>query len=457
MMTGEQYLASLDDGRKIFFKGRQIVHPVDEPRLSRAAYWIAETYDSFYRPGSESRNPLFAVPRSSEDLRVLVDLLTSADIVAQTTFQSLLALLTAASSMGKSESGYADRIKAYCELVVREDQRLVECLTDAKGNRALSPSHQADRDAYVHVVGREADGVVVRGAKLHITGASYAHDLIVMPTKRMKAGEEEYAIACAIPLSAPGVSVINTTYAPAADDDGDYPFSRRENMADGFVVLDDVFVPYERVFLDGEVHQSASFAHSLGLWERLVGTSEMAHDADLLVGLAQLTAEANGLQSIPHIREKVSGMVIYATLIRAGLESALLHVGRTPDEMVYPSELYTNAAKFYGAASYALMVRDLHDLAGGSVATAPSVADLANPATGDLVRKYMSTGENVSGEYRLRIFHAIRDFTADALGGWRSVATLQSGGGLYAQRLVTYKHYDIAGAKQAARRAFDLE
>jgi 4-hydroxybutyryl-CoA dehydratase/vinylacetyl-CoA-Delta-isomerase len=192
------------------------------------------------------------------------------------------------------------------------------------------------------------------------------------------------------------------------------------------------------------------FAHSLGLWERLGGLAAFAEEADQLVGLAQLVAEANGLASEPHVREKISEMIIHATMIRAGLEAAISNCKRTAEGAAVPDELYTNAAKYHGAANYNAMVRHLHDIAGGSVVTAPAVADLENPEVGPLVRKYMSTSAGVDGAYRLRLFHAIRDLTADAYGGWKFVTNLQAGGGLYAQRIVTRKFYDLAGAKRKA-------
>ena len=118
----------------------------------------------------------------------------------------------------------------------------------------------------------------------------------------------------------------------------------------------------------------------------------------------------------------------------------------------FPNELYTNAGKYTGAAAYNLMVRHLHDIAGGAVVTAPSISDLENAEVGHLARKYMSTMNGVDGEYRTRLFHAIRDLTADSYGGWSQVTNIQAGGGLYAQRIVTRKHYDLDGAKHAALR-----
>jgi 4-hydroxybutyryl-CoA dehydratase/vinylacetyl-CoA-Delta-isomerase len=253
------------------------------------------------------------------------------------------------------------------------------------------------------------------------------------------------------------VSIINTTYHPKGDDVRHFPVSSHASMPDGFVVFDDVFVPIDRVFLDGETANAAVFAHSLGLWERLGGITAMVHQADELVGLAQLIAEANGLAAVAHIREKIDEMAIHATLLRAGMEAALSHAKATPEGFYYPDELFTNAAKYQGAAEFGRMVRNLHDIAGGSVLTAPSIADLENPDTRAFVEKYMDTGTNVSAEDRLRLFHAIRDLTADAFGGWHLVTNLQSGGGLFAQRIVTRRHYDMARAVSYAREAAGLE
>ena len=168
----------------------------------------------------------------------------------------------------------------------------------------------------------------------------------------------------------------------------------------------------------------------------------MADGADQLVGFAQLIAEANGLASVGHIKEKISEMIIHATLVRAALEAAVTHCKTGPEGAVFPDELYTNAGKYHAAASYSMMVRHLHDIGGGLDPHRSSVSDLENPETGNLIKKYMRTMDGVDGEYRTRLFHALRDLTADALRRRNLVTNIQAGGGLYAQRIVTRKHYD---------------
>lgn len=453
MITGEQYRESLKDSRRSYIGGRLIEDFATDPSTAAAVDAVASGYDETFRPGEGARNPLLTPPRSAEELREIVGLLRGVDLLAHTTFTAVMTLLTVAPTLAAASPELAERIYAHCEMVRREDLRVTECITDAKGHRALSPSKQEDPDAYLRVVDRRPDGIVIRGAKLHITGASLAHELFVMPTKRMKDGEEDYAVACAVPADAPGLSTVNTTFAPRPDDDRDFPLSARKQMPDCLVLFDDVFVPDDRVFLDGAVEFSALFAHSLGLWERLGGVGEMASDADLLVGFAQLIAEANGLDRISHVKEKISEMVIYATLIRSGLEAAIFNAHETEDGYFYPDELYTNAAKYHGAANWNLMVRNLHDIAGGAVLTAPSMSDLEHPELSPFLEKYMTANPTVSGAQRTRLFHAIRDMTADSLGGWHQVTNVQSGGGLYAQRIVTRNHYDMAAAKAAALHA----
>lgn len=457
MMTGDQYRESLDDGRETYFEGKRIDDLSGHPILGITVDSAAEGYDRFYDPTPDAIGAFMKVPGSAAELREQVELHESVDLLTHVTYASIMTLLTAADRIEAELPDNARRIRAYVADVQRKDLRITQCITDAKGDRSRRPSQQDDPDAFVRVIERRDDGVVIRGAKLHISAASMGHELMTIPTKSMKAGEDDYSVACMVPVNAPGVKIVNTTYAPRHEDKRDFPVSGRHHTPEGFVIFDNVFVPDERVFLDGHPHLAAVFAHSLGLWERLGGLSGMVSGYDRLVGFAQLIAEANGLDRVGHIKEKISEMMINATLIRASLEAAIENCSITSDGAAFPSELYTNVGKYHGAANYALMVRHLHDIAGGSVLTAPSIADLENPETGDLVRKYMGTMQSVDGTYRTRLFHAIRDTTADALGGWSTVTNIQAGGGLYAQRIVSRLHYDMEHAKEEALKFAHME
>jgi 4-hydroxybutyryl-CoA dehydratase / vinylacetyl-CoA-Delta-isomerase len=451
MLTGQQYKESLRDGRKIYVHGHATPDVTQEPMLSRGVQWAADGYDKYYDPAPGAHGPYFFIPKSVEDLRVQQYQQMTWDFPTTSTANGLLMILTASSRMRAQYPVYANRTEAYFRESRDRDVRSVIAITDSKGNRSLPPGKQDDPDLYTRIVERRPDGIVIRGAKLHISSAAISHELIVMPTKAMKPGEEDYAVACAVPVNDPGVTIINATFSPRPDFNPEFfPYSSRRAMSEGLVVFNDVFVPNERVFLAGEVEHSATFAHSLGLWERLGSIGHYAEMADTLVGLAQLIAEANGLQRVPHIKDKIAGMITYATLIRSGLESAIQHATFTPEGWASPDELFTNAAKYYAAAEFSRIVRDLHDIAGGSVLTAPSLDDLRNTETEAMVAKYMRTMEGIDAGYRMRLFHTIRDYTADAYGGWQHVTMLQAGGGLHAQKVVVAKHYDMDRAKLLA-------
>lgn len=457
MMTGDEYRESLRDGRRIFFDGELVEDVTVHPRMRGSVDLIAAGYDEYHSAGPEALAGAYEAPRSSDDLRSRLELLTQWDTALVTTLESMNALRTAGGRMGDVDQPYGHRIEDYIAWCQANDIRCVQTISDAKGHRNLSPAKQDDPDVFTRVVEQRADGIVIRGAKLHISAAAITHEMVVMPTKMMRPGEEQWAVACAVPVNAPGVTVLNASIAPREDELDEHPYSRTRSMPEGFVVFEDVFVPNERVFLCGEVEHSATFAHSLGLWQRVGGIAHMAENYDILVGLARLLAEANGTERIGHIKDKIAEMVIHATLVRSGLEAAITNVSTTPEGWVTPSELYTNAAKFFGAREFPRMLSLIHDIGGGSIVTAPMPGDLANPETRPLVEKYMRTMDGVSGEYRTRLFHAVRDMTASDFGGWWQVAVNISGGGLYAQKLVTTKHYDMNHAKAAARHAAGLE
>jgi 4-hydroxybutyryl-CoA dehydratase/vinylacetyl-CoA-Delta-isomerase len=457
MLTGEQYKNSLRDGRRVYQDGKLVADMDTDPLLAPALDAVAAGYDEYYRPDDDAVNPLVEAPHSVAELRDRVPILTSMDLLLNVTYQSLMTLVVAAARLGDAHPEFVARINAYVAQARRDDIRIAECITYSKGDRSKAPAAQDDPDQYVRVVERRADGVVIRGAKLHISAAPFAHHLLVMPTKSMKPGEEDYAIACAVPVSAAGVHVVSRTVQARGGDERDYPVSSGRSMPDGFVIFDDVFVPNEHVFLDGVAAQAGIFAHSLGLWERLGGTAVMVDQADEMVGLAALIAEANGTARVSHIREKIDEMMIHATILRAGMEAAISNAHTTPEGYYYPDDLYTNATKYIGAANFNLMVRHLHDIAGGGVITTPSMADLENPDVGPQLRKYLTGASEVPGDTRAKLFHAIRDATADSYGGWHLVTNVQSGGGLFAQRLVTRKHYDLDRAKRLARHAAGLD
>jgi 4-hydroxybutyryl-CoA dehydratase / vinylacetyl-CoA-Delta-isomerase len=454
--TGNQYRESLKDGRATYIDGQRVEDPSSHPLFKTTVDNVAESYDNYFSTEADASHPLYMVPQTAADLDRRHEVLTDSGMIAHITSTVLLAMVSAAPQLGELNPEYRKRMFDYIDYCRKNDLRCAETITDAKGDRKLRPGAQDDPDFYVHVVDRNEKGIFVTGAKLHITGASVVHELVVLPTKAMRPGEEQYAVAFAVPVNTPGVTVVNVTYAPRSEEQRHYPISGPHNMAEGFVVFDNVFVPNERVFLDGETSHAAVLAHSLGLWER-AGVMHAAEGADRMVGLAALLAEANGIASQTHIRDRLSTMALYATMVRAGGEASIANATTNADGSISPSPLFVSATKYYMAELNAQVTDILHDIAGTMTVDCPTIADLENEVVGPLLEEALGTPDgSMSAAQRMRLFHYLRDLTADAYGGWSAVTRSLAGGGQYAQRLVTLKHYDLENAKQLARESVGI-
>jgi len=458
----EDYVASLNDGRVTYWDGEKIPDITKHPRFQVPIALTAEDYNyddpefgKIRRYKTEDgtwAHRIYQIPRTVEELNERVELLahTSIGTAVSSVFMALMSVKDQVAQVNPQYAENIERLYKYCR---DNDLRGAEVITDPKGDRKRRAHEQDDPDLYVRIVERRSDGIVVRGAKLHITAASLIHELVVMPTKGMRQDEKDYAVSFSIPVNTKGVSIINRSFAPPTLDPFDYPASSHHSMPEGFVVFDDVFVPWDRVFLAGEVQLASALARSLGLWERTGGVIGAVESAELFVGLAQLVTEMQGKENDAVARSSIAELITYAQMLKMSLDYACRHYEKTETGMIYPNTLAINAAKYYYAANYHNTVKYLHDLAGGLTLTLPHHNDLKNPESGKYIRKYLHTKPTVDVEHRMRVYNMIRDLTADAYGGWHFVVALQAGGGLPAQRHMMNVTYDLKAAKEKALRA----
>ena len=456
MMTGSQYRHSLVDGRRSYIDGELVPDPSKHPMLKGSVDMVAQTYDRFYSDDPDAYHPMYLIPRSRDDLEFRMEAMARSDMTAGTT-SSCMALVEVAPELAKLKPEYRERVYEFIDHCRVNDIRCSEAITDAKGDRMKRPSRQFDPDVYVHVVDRQRDGIVISGAKLHISAAPLCHEQVVLPTKAMKPGEEDYAVACAVPSNAEGLHIVNTTNAPRTEDQRHYPLSSRRSCPDGLLIFDNVFVPNERVFLDGETSHAQLLAHALGLWERSSGIAHVGDSADRLVGLANLLVDANGASDRKDTRDLLAEMAIYATMCRAGWEAAVKNATTNADGTISPASLYVSATKYYNHELRQRMVDILHDLAGPLLVNCPTVGDYENDEIGAEVAEHLAGSSGWSAGDRMKLLHYLRDITADTYGGWSQVAGPLSGGGQFAQRLVALRNYDLMGATRKARQTVGLD
>ena len=459
LKTPEAYVESLRDGRVTYWGGEKIDDITASPRFATPIANTARDY-AYDAPGREvlsyetedggRAHRIFQIPRTEADLAKRVELMQSISMGTAVT-GVFMALMSVKDQVAEVSPLYAENIERMYRFCRDNDLRGAEVITDPKGDRKRRAHEQDDPDLYVRIVERRNDGIVVRGAKLHISAASLVHELVVMPTKGMRQDEADYAVSFSIPVNAPGVKIINRSFAPPGELNAfDYPASAHHNCPEGFVIFDDVFVPWERVFLAGESRLASRLAQSLGLWERTGGVIEAVRQSRLFVGLAQLVSEMQGKDDDPVVQSTIAELIAYAEMLRMSLDFACRNFETTASGMVHPNILAINTAKYYYASKFHEMVRNLHDLGGGLILTLPSEADFRHPETGPYMRKYLSTKPSVKVEDRMRVYNLIRDLTADAYGGWNLVVALQAGGGLTAQRSMMNRTYDMAAARSLA-------
>jgi len=441
MLTGDQYRESLRDGRKSYFQGELVADAGTHRLIGPSVEWVARTYDRDHSPSVGAHNAMYDPPRTPEELREQMEMLLASDPTASGT-AGCMALRSIAGELGAVNPEYQQRLDAFLDELRDHDRRAAVAQTD------LEP---------VRIVERKDDGVVIRGGKQHVVGAAVVHELFVVPAGQVAGDASDRAIACAVPVNAAGVKLISTTTMPAAHDTRHFPVARERSIPDSLVSFEDVFVPSDRIFLCGETAQSGLFGETLGIWERARSTAEQADQAEILLGVAQTIAEMNGVVEASHIRDKLSAMAVYARMCRAGWESALAHAKTNAAGMVVPDDSFIYAARAYGVSNYSEMAGWVHDIGGGLILTAPSIADYENEATHMYVEKYMSTGAKVRGEHRLRMFHLIRDLTADTYAGWSKLNNQMIGGGLFAQKLSALDNYPMELAREKASRAAHID
>jgi 4-hydroxybutyryl-CoA dehydratase/vinylacetyl-CoA-Delta-isomerase len=221
------------------------------------------------------------------------------------------------------DTDYHRRFRDYVTFLQENDLVADGAMTDVKGNRALPPSQQCDPDLYVHVVERRDDGIVVRGAKAHQTGACNSHEIIVMPTMALRPGDEDYAISFSTPSNAPGITYVygrqSCDTRKLEDNELDVG-NPRFGGQEALIVFDDVFVPWERVYLCGEIEFAGS------LVERFAGFHRQSYGGckvgvgDVLIGAAALAADYNGVAKASHVKDKLIEMThLNETLFSCGV------------------------------------------------------------------------------------------------------------------------------------------
>lgn len=465
LKTPLEYVESLRDLKiRAYIGGERVDSPVDHPAVAPHVNTVAKTYELAHR--DEHGDVMTAVShltgervhrythifQSADDLVKKIQMLRLLGQVTGTCFQRCVGLdalnaMYAISYEADAGEGtdYHQRFRRYLEMVQSRDLMLAGAMTDPKGHRAQKPSEQADPDQFVRVVERRDDGVVIRGAKLHNTGGINSHEVLVLPGTGMAANEADYAIACAVPADAEGVIFIfgrqsnDTRKLEGGCDIGNPRFGVVGGEA--MVVFDDVFVPNDRIFLNGETRYCGNLVTYFATWHRSNYGGCKGGNADVLIGATAKMTRILGTDRNAIVRDKLIEMIhmnetTYASAIGASAMGSALPSGAF---MVDP--MMANTVKQNITRNVYQIGRLSHDLAGGFLATMPDQTSLEHPEIGDLIRKYHVANPEYDVMERIKVGRYIENMTSVTT----MVEAMHGAGSPQAQRIVMLQGADIEG------------
>jgi 4-hydroxybutyryl-CoA dehydratase/vinylacetyl-CoA-Delta-isomerase len=468
LRTADEYRESLRDGRALWYRGKRVDDIVTEPDLriaiDNACVDFEMTHDDAHRTlavtrdeaTGEEHHALYAIPRTADDLIRRSRLIEIGSLLCGTILSvkdvgsdALLGLLTTLDGIG------LERAQAFHQRVAAEDLVLAVAQTDVKGDRSKAPHEQADPDMYLHIVNETADGIVVRGAKAHTTFGPNCDEVVVLPTRAMKADDADWAVSFAVPANTKGLSLYISSYSAGEHHPWDNPISSKHKMLETLTVFDNVFVPRDRVFLSREPAVAGPLALAFVDFHRFTAVSYKLPLLDALVGAAAEIARMNGVLNAGHIREKLTQLVIYAETVRSLTESAARR-GRVDERGIFrPDSMTTNLAKYTFANGFHDAIRIVQECAGGLLVTGPGGDDWDAPEVRPVLEKYFRAAAPASE--RMAMMKMIADLTVGDFGGYQSVLAVHAEGSIEAEKMQILREYDSARSIIRARWLARLE
>ena len=474
LMTGEQYIESIRKlNMQVYMFGKKVECPVDDPILRPSLNSVRMTYDLAQMPEYEDLMTAISPYTGQRVNRFTHIHQSTGDLIKKVKMQRLLGQKTAAcfqrcvgmdafnavfsttyETDQKYGTSYHENFKKFMTYVQDKDLTVDGAMTDVKGDRSKAPHAQDDPDLFLHVVERRPDGIVVRGAKAHQTGILNSHEVIVMPTISMGPDDKDYAVSFAVPVDSEGLYMIigrqscDTRKREGSEMDvGNAEFGGVEALT----VFDNVFVPNERIFLNGETEFAGMMVERFAGYHRQSYGGCKVGVGDVLIGAAAVAADYNGAGKASHIKDKLIEMThlnetLYACGIACSAEGHPTESGNYIIDLLLANVCKQNVTRF----PYEI-VRLAEDIAGGLMVTAPSEADFRDPKLGPVIEKYLKGVDGVSTENRLRILRLIENLAlGTAAVGYRT-ESMHGAGSPQAQRIMIARQGNLEHKKALAK------
>ena len=474
LMTAQEYVESLRKlNTRVYMFGEKIENWVDHPMIRPSINCVAMTYAAAEDPANAELmtvtssltgrkiNRFTHLHQSTEDLMNKVKMQRLLGQKTASCFQRCVgmdafnAVFSSTYEVDeKYGTHYHENFKKFLTFVQDNDLTVDGAMTDPKGDRSKAPHAQADPDLFLHVVERREDGIVVRGAKAHQTGVLNSHEVIVMPTISMGPDDKDYAVSFAVPMDTKGLFMVigrqscDTRKCEGSEMDvGNAEFGGVEALT----IFDDVFVPNDRIFMNGETEFAGMLVERFAGYHRQSYGGCKVGVGDVLIGAAAVAADYNGAAKASHVKDKLIEMThlnetLYCCGIACSAEGYPTAAGNYMIDLLLANVCKQNVTRF----PYEI-VRLAEDIAGGLMVTAPSEADLRDEKIGPYVEKYLRGVTAVSTESRLRILRLIENLClGTAAVGYRT-ESMHGAGSPQAQRIMIARQGNLEHKKALAK------
>lgn len=476
MMTKEQYIESLKNlNFDLYMFGKKVKDPINDPIIRPSLNSFAATYEAAEDPEFEDLmtatssltgkkiNRFTHLHQSTDDLIKKVKMQRMLGQKTASCFQRCVgmdagnAVFSTTFEIDEAcGTHYHDNFKKFWTMVQDNDYAVDGAMTDVKGDRSLSPSQQADPDLFLHVTKRTADGVYVTGCKAHQTGYVNSHYVLVMPTIAMKDEDKDYAISFAIPTDTKGIKLIygrqscdtRKTEEFNDIDVGNKCYGGHETL----VIFEDVFVPNECIFLNGETQFSGMMVERFAGYHRQSYGGCKVGVGDVLIGATALALDYSGAAKASHCKDKLIEMnhlneTLYCCGIACSSQGCKTKAGNYLIDLLLANVCKQNITRFpYEIARLA------EDLAGGLMVTMPSEADYRNEELKPYIEKYLKGVSSVPTESRMRLLRLIENITlGTAAVGYRT-ESMHGAGSPQAQRIMIARQSNMEMKKNLAKK-----
>ncbi len=434
--TGAQFLAGLKDGRELWVDGERVYDAASHPAFAGAARLMAELFDLQHRcaddclmPDPETGEPVnvsHLIPRSRADIerrhRCLqriaehtVGLMGRSPDYLNVTFAGF-AGRDDEWSVARNERGAANLV-AFQKELRRRDLSLTHTIIHPTVDKSQPDVAAGGGDVALHKVEDTEHGIRVRGARVLATLAPFADEIAVYPAHKIPADGSRYALAFSIPMATPGLKFLCRDSVSRGTDRYDHPLSSRFDEQDAFVIFDDVEIPRERLFIDGQVDVYNSVMLTSWLPNVMQQTMIRAQTKlEFAYGLGCRMAAAIGDKS-QATAELLGELFGYAELARAAIRTAEAEAFEWGNGVWFPNGGPLNQLKHFMPVWMPRANEILRLIGSHNLLATPTRSQLADPDLGPLIEKYLRGAEGTSAEARIRIFRLAWDFAATALGG----------------------------------------